>query len=128
MKNHTRTASVKNQPMPGTACMAPNPSRNSRQRLGFCAVLRSGLGMRTSSRVVQAIKAPATSRSRMLPMPVRLISRAPNAGPMMFDSELMIWLMPAMRVSCCLGASSGTEACMAGVWKADPMERHASST
>ena len=47
---------------------------------------------------------------------------------MMFDSELMIWLMPAMRVSCCLGASSGTEACMAGVWKADPMERHASST
>ena len=64
MKNHTRTASVKNQPMPGTACMAPNPSRNSRQRLGFCAVLRSGLGMRTSSRVVQAIKAPATSSSR----------------------------------------------------------------
>ena len=36
-------------------------------RMWHIYVLRSGLGMRTSSRVVQAIKAPATSSSRMLP-------------------------------------------------------------
>ena len=125
MKNQTRMASVKNQPMPGTACMALNPSRNSRQRSGL-SVPRSGLGMRTNSSEVQAMMAPATSSSRILPMPVKLMSTAPSAGPMMFDSELMIWLMPATRVSCASGASSGTEACMDGVWKADPTERQAS--
>ena len=125
MKNQTRIASVKNQPMPGTACMALNPSRNSRQRLGL-SVPRTGLGMRTNSSEVQAMMAPATSRSRILPMPVKLMSTAPNAGPMMFDSELMIWLTPATRVSWASGASSGTEACIEGVWKADPTERQAS--
>ena len=54
------------------------------------------------------------------------MSTAPNAGPMMFDSELMIWLTPATRVSWASGASSGTEACIEGVWKADPTERQAS--
>lgn len=82
--------------------------------------------MRTNSSEVQAMMAPATSRSRILPMPVKLMSTAPNAGPMMFDSELMIWLTPATRVSWASGASSGTEACIEGVWKADPTERQAS--
>ena len=43
----------------------------------------------------------------------------------MLDSEAMIWLTPAMRVSCDAGASSGTDACMAGMWKAEPAERQA---
>ena len=52
---------------------------------------------------MQARAAPATSNSRMLPIEVRLISSAPRAGPAMLDSEAMIWLTPAMRVSCDCG-------------------------
>lgn len=125
MKNQTAMESVKNQPMPGMACMAEKPSRNSRHRSGLRVVSRGGLGMRTKSSDVQARAAPATSSSRMLPIEVRLISSAPRAGPAMLDSEAMIWFTPAMCVSCDCGASSGTEACMAGMWKAEPAERQA---
>ena len=65
---------------------------------------------------------PSTGRIKA----VKLMSTAPNAVPMMFDSELMIWLTPATRVSWASGASSGTEACIEGVWKAEPTERQAS--
>lgn len=126
MKNHTTMASVKNHPMPGMACMAEKPSRNSRHRSGLRVVSRAGSGIRTHSSEMQAMAAPATSNSRMLPIEVRLISSAPRAGPAMLDSEAMIWLTPAMRVSCDAGASSGTDACMAGMWKAEPAERQAS--
>ena len=60
-------------------------------------------------------------------MPVSEMSSAPSAGPAMSETELMTWLMPAMRVSCVWGASSGMEACKAGRWKAEPAERQASS-
>ncbi len=76
---------------------------------------------------MQATAAPATSSSRMLPSDVMPRSSAPSAGEAMSDTERIIWLMPAMRVSCVSGASSGTEACIAGVWKAAPAERQASS-
>ena len=126
MKNQTAMTSVKSQPMPGVACMAANPSRNSRHRFGRRS-LRAGLGMWMKSSVVQAATAPATSSSRMLPIEEMLSSRAPRAGPAMSENETIIWLTPAMRVSSCSGASSGTEACMAGRWKAEPAERQASS-
>ena len=63
----------------------------------------------------------------MSPIVAMPIARAPSAGPTMFERAEIIWLTPATRVSCCSGASSGTEACMAGMWKAEPAERQASS-
>ncbi len=41
----------------------------------------------------------------------------------MLAMEMIIWLMPAIRPNCSDGAKRGVDACMAGMWKAEPTER-----
>ena len=86
IRNQMAMASTKNHPRPGCECMAANPSRSSchRSALRFG---RSGFGMRTKSSVVQAISAPTTSSSRMLPIEVSPSSRAPSAGPARSEND-----------------------------------------
>ena len=54
------------------------------------------------------------------------MKRAANAGPAMLQTDCIIWLIPAIRINSDLGASKGTDACIAGIWKAEPAERRAS--
>ena len=45
----------------------------------------------------------------------------------MLQTDCMIWLIPATRKSWDSGANKGMDACMEGMWKADPTERNASN-
>ena len=70
--------------------------------------------MVTNNKAVQAINAPATSKSMTTVILKEVINNAPKAGPAILQTDCIAWFTPDIRINSVSGANKGIAACMAG--------------
>src|SRR5690606_7270539 len=122
------TTLFRSQVSPLLSKIALNPNLRSVQacsKLAFAFSGISGFGIYTNSNALIATTAPIISNNNTFPIDIKVIAKAPNAGPAIAEIDCIIWLTPAMRNNSLSGAIIGIDACIAGMWNADPTDRKA---